>query len=42
MLTGRPHVEWKTVLGSYLLLNSPSIGYVWIMCVFLMMALVIL
>lgn len=40
MLTGWPNIEWKTVLGSYLLLNSPSIGYVWIMRVFLMMALV--
>lgn len=41
MLTGRPHIEWETVLGSYFLLNSPSIGYVWIMRVFLMMALVL-
>lgn len=31
---------WQTV-GSYLLLNSPSIGYVWIMRVFLLMALII-
>lgn len=30
-----------SVIGSYLLLNSPSIGYVWIMRVFLLMALVL-
>ena len=29
------------IIGSYLLLNSPSIGYVWVMRVFLLMALVI-
>lgn len=28
-------------MGSYLMLNSPSIGFVWIMRVFLMMALII-
>lgn len=31
----------KTVIGSYLLLNGPSIGYVWIMRVFLLMALML-
>ena len=29
------------IIGSYLLLNNPSIGYVWIMRVFLLMALVL-
>lgn len=38
---GKPKIELKTVVGSYLLLNSPSIGYVWIMRVFLMMALLL-
>lgn len=30
-----------TIIGSYLMLNVPSIGYVWIMRVFLMLALII-
>lgn len=30
----------KTVLGSFLMLNEPSIGYVWIMRIFLLIALV--
>lgn len=38
---GKPKIAWTTVLGSYMLLNSPSIGYVWIMRVFLMMALIL-
>lgn len=40
-LTGRPHLKLSTVAGSFLLLNWPSIGYVWIMRVFLMMALLV-
>ena len=33
--------SYSQILGSYLLLNGPSIGYVWIMRVFLLMALII-
>lgn len=40
-IIGEPRLELKTVVGSYLLLNGPSIGYVWIMRVFLMMALIL-
>ena len=36
---GHPPMEFPTIIGSYLLLNQPSIGYVWIMRVFLMMAI---
>ena len=32
---------WRKILGSYLLFNEPSIGYVWIMRVFVMIALVV-
>lgn len=32
-------ITFPKILGSYLLLNEPSIGYVWIMRVFLLMAL---
>lgn len=41
MLLGKPHIQFSTVVGSYLLLNGPSIGFVWIMRVFLMMAILI-
>jgi len=34
-------IGWKNVIGSYLLLNQPSIGYVWIMRVFLMISLIL-
>ena len=34
-------MDFKVVIGSYLLLDGPSIGYVWIMRVFLMMALIL-
>lgn len=40
-LTGAPHMKLTTMAGSFLLLNWPSIGYVWIMRVFLMMALIV-
>lgn len=38
-----PQLEntWPKVIGSFLLLNQPSVGYVWIMRVFLMAALII-
>lgn len=38
---GKPEIRWSQIIGSYLLLNKPSIGYIWIMRVFLIMALVI-
>ncbi|MCM1356748.1 MAG: acyltransferase family protein [Staphylococcus sp.] len=41
LVIGKPHIEIKTIIGSYLLLNGPSIGYVWIMRVFLLMALML-
>jgi len=41
LIIGKPKIDLKTVAGSYLLLNNPSIGYVWIMRVFLMMALIL-
>jgi len=40
LIIGKPNIDMKTVAGSYLLLNNPSIGYVWIMRIFLMMALI--
>lgn len=36
---GKPDWGWSAIIGSYLLLNGPSIGYVWIMRVFLLMAI---
>lgn len=41
VLIGRPQIILKNIVGSYLLLNSPSIGFVWIMRVFLLAALFI-
>jgi len=41
LLIGKPHIDTNTIIGSFLLLNYPSIGYVWIMRVFLMMAFII-
>lgn len=35
------NLDINKIVGSYLLLNRPSIGYVWIMRVFIMMAVVI-
>lgn len=40
-IIGKPEINIKVVIGSYLLLDGPSIGYVWIMRVFLMMALIL-
>lgn len=40
-MIGKPEMSIKVVIGSYLLLDGPSIGYVWIMRVFLMMALIL-
>lgn len=40
LLVGKPKISLSVVGGSYLLLNWPSIGYVWIMRVFLMIALI--
>lgn len=37
---GKPDIPITKIAGSFLLLNNPSIGYVWIMRVFLLMALV--
>lgn len=31
---------WDQIAGTYLLLNEPSIGYVWIIRVFLMMSII--
>lgn len=41
LIIGKPNIDLKTVAGSYLLLNYPSIGYVWIMRIFLVMALIL-
>ena len=41
LTTGHSLFSGDQIIGSYLLLNRPSIGYVWIMRVFLMMALLI-
>lgn len=41
LLFGHPPIVLKTIVGSYLLINSPSIGFVWIMRVFLLAALFI-
>lgn len=41
LYVGKPNIGFDTIIGSYLMLNYPSIGYVWIMRVFLMMALLI-
>ncbi|MCM1140744.1 MAG: acyltransferase [Muribaculum sp.] len=41
LVDGKSHFSISQIVGSYLLLNSPSIGYVWIMRVFLMMALLL-
>lgn len=39
---GKPRIlPYTTILGSFMLLNSPSIGYVWIMRIFLMMAFLV-
>lgn len=38
-LFGKPEFSLEKIIGSFLLLNSPSIGYVWIMRVFLLMAI---
>lgn len=38
---GKPQIEFKTICGSFLLLNYPSIGYLWIMRVFLIMAVLL-
>lgn len=40
LLFGKPELKMDNIVGSYLLLNKPSIGYVWIMRVFLMIAVV--
>lgn len=40
-LFGKPEIKWPQIVGSYLLLNQPSIGYIWIMRVFIIIALVI-
>lgn len=40
MLFNKPWFSLTQIIGSYLLLNSPSIGYVWIMRVFIMMSLI--
>lgn len=39
--TGNKNFGIPSIIGSFLLLNGPSIGYVWIMRVFLMMAFII-
>ncbi|MDE6860115.1 MAG: acyltransferase [Duncaniella sp.] len=41
ILIGKPMLNYMQIAGSYLLLNNPSIGYVWIMRVFIIMALAI-
>lgn len=41
LILGKPHLRLTTVIGSYFLLLRPSIGYVWIMRVFLLIALVL-
>lgn len=38
---GKPEIRGSQIIGSYLLLNKPSIGYIWIMRVFIIMSLVI-
>lgn len=40
-LVGKPYFDISQVAGSYLLLNRPSIGYVWIMRVFLICAVLL-
>lgn len=40
LIIGSPTISGAQILGSFLLLNEPSIGYVWIMRVFLMMAII--
>lgn len=40
LIIGKPNMNLKVIVGSYLLLNYPGIGYVWIMRVFIMMALI--
>lgn len=40
-IIGKPMIEFRIIIGSYLLFNNPSIGYVWIMRVFLMIALIL-
>lgn len=40
-LYGKPEIKWPQIIGSYLLLNQPSIGYIWIMRVFIIIALAI-
>lgn len=42
MLFGTSMPHYKSIIGSYLLLYKPSIGFLWIMRVFLMMALLTL
>ena len=41
LLLGKPGIKWPQIIGSYLLLNQPSIGYIWIMRVFIIIALAI-
>lgn len=41
LVLGVPEIEIGRIVGSYLMLNTPSIGYVWVMRVFLMMALLL-
>lgn len=41
MVFGISMPHYKVMIGSYLLLYKPSIGYVWIMRVFLLMALIL-
>ena len=41
MAIDRTVFQPSQIIGSYLMLNSPSIGYVWIMRIFLLMALII-
>jgi len=38
---GQMHFDIIQILGSYMLMNEPSIGYVWIFRVFLMIALIL-
>lgn len=40
IVIGKPDWSPATIVGSFLLLNGPSIGYVWIMRVFLLMAII--
>ncbi len=41
LVIGKPELNIQKIAGSFFLLNEPSIGYMWIMRVFLLMALLI-